>query len=182
MLNNRILIFLLFVGGLLYWIYLAQNQQGFFGESLNAGGNNNNLIGQKAPDFTVYDEKGTPLKLSDLKGKVVLLHFWATWCPPCASEFPTLNQFVSHYIGPDFVFAPVSLDENKDDVAAFRKQVKFDLPIYFDPEEGAVADKYGTYRLPETYLINKKGIVVYKMIGPQDWSKPIWQQKIKEVL
>lgn len=181
MLNNRILVFLLFTGGLLYWIYLTQNEQGFFGETLNAA-SSASLIGQKAPDFTVFDEKNSPLKLSDLKGKVVLLHFWATWCPPCASEFPTLNKFVNNFKDSDLVFVPVSLDENRGDVEAFRKQVKFELPIYFDPDGGALADKYGTFRLPETYLINKKGIVVYKMIGPQDWSKPVWQQKIRETL
>jgi len=179
MFEKRVLYFLVFLGIILYGVFLSQTNQGFLGETLQAS---SNIIGKPAPDFEVVSEKGERLALKSLKGKVVFLHFWATWCPPCAAEFSTIGKFVAQFTNKDFVIVAISLDESKNSVKEFRKTTKFDFPVYFDPEEGHIADIYGTFRLPETYFINKEGIVVRKISGPQNWLDPIWLTRINELL
>lgn len=137
--------------------------------------------GEPAPDFTVKDEQGREVRLSDLKGKVVLVHFWATWCPPCVSEFPLLNELYGKLKNSDFVLLAVSMDEKgKKAIDAFRKKISFDFPVYLNPDQ-TIADLYGSYGLPESFLIDKQGVIVRKIVGPQEWNKPSWEKKIREL-
>lgn len=148
---------------IILWVYLQ-----------NGSDAASDVVGKQAGDFTLKDEKGNTVHLADYKGQVVLLHFWASWCNPCVVEFPTLNNLYHAMEGKPFVILAVSMDEGgKKDIDAFRKNVKFDFNAVLNPDQ-TVADLYGTFRLPESFIIDKNGKVARKIVGPQDWTNPEW--------
>lgn len=139
-------------------------------------------VDKKAPNFTLEDEDGKLVSLSDFLGKVVLVHFWASWCPPCVEEFPTLDRFYKKFSVEDFVLLAVTVDEKESaDYENFKKKVSFDFPVLFDHREH-ISRTYGTYKFPEGYLIDRNGIVVKKIIGPQDWGEPKWESQVKQLM
>jgi thiol-disulfide isomerase/thioredoxin len=113
---------------------------------------------------------GSGLKLSDLKGKVILLNFWATWCPPCREEIPSMMKLDKAMVGKPFQIVAVSVDEGgKPVIDSFFKQSGFMLPTYLDPE-GKAARSYGVTGVPESFIIDKNGIIVKKIIGGIAWD------------
>lgn len=126
----------------------------------------------QVPDISVVSLDNQQLTLSSLKGKVVLLNFWATWCPPCREEIPSmmkLNKFMS---GKPYQMVCVSVDEGgKKAIEEFFKNSGFSLPAYLDPT-GQAAKTYGITGVPETFVIDKNGILVKKVIGGLDWNSP----------
>ena len=125
-----------------------------------------------APEVIVNSLKGVPLKLSDLKGKVVLLNFWATWCPPCRSEIPSMMKLGATMAGKPFQMIAVSIDEGgRPDIESFFQTSGFNLPAYTDPDNRA-AKTYGITGVPETFIIDRQGIIVKKVIGPMEWDSP----------
>ncbi len=126
-----------------------------------------------APDLTVTDLKGAPVSLSSLKGTVVLLNFWATWCPPCREEIPSMIKLAGAMAGKPFRMLAVSIDEGGvGAVEAYLKESgSAALPVYMDKENSA-ARTYGITGVPETFIIDKSGILVKKVIGPMDWNSP----------
>lgn len=128
------------------------------------------VVGSLAPDFTLKDLNGRPVQLSSLKGKVVLLNFWATWCPPCREEIPSMMRLNQAMQGKPFQMLAVSIDEGgKDAVESFFKKERFFLPALLD-SDGKVARRYGTTGVPETFVIDSKGVILKKVIGPIDWG------------
>jgi thiol-disulfide isomerase/thioredoxin len=126
--------------------------------------------GQTAPDFTLKDLNGHPVTLSQFKGKVVVLNFWATWCPPCRAEMPSMERLNEVYGSKDFVILAVNVEEDgKETVKAFLEKNPHNFTILLDSELKA-QDLYGVYQFPETFIINKKGQVVERVIGAVDWS------------
>jgi peroxiredoxin len=124
--------------------------------------------GQVAPDFTVSDGS-TSIHLANYRGKVVLLNFWATWCEPCVVELPSLLEL--HREQPDLAVLAVSIDEDPDAYSRFLLRRHVDLITVRDPAQSA-AKLYHTEQWPETYVIDRKGIIRRKFIGAQDWSNP----------
>jgi peroxiredoxin len=126
-------------------------------------------IGTNAPDFTVKDGDRT-VALHDLKGKPVILNFWATWCPPCIEEMPSLVQLQKR-IGTHAVILAVSIDT--DDLAyhKFLKDYNVNLLTVRDPSQ-TVPTLYGTSMWPETYIIDGTGTIRRKFIGAVDWTNP----------
>ena len=125
-----------------------------------------------APDISVNSLKNVPLKLSDLKGKVVLLNFWATWCPPCREEIPSMIRLNSFMAGKPFQMVAVSIDEGGQTVIdSFLRESGFNLPAYVDSDSKA-SKTYGITGVPETFIIDKNGILVKKVIGPLAWDSP----------
>jgi thiol-disulfide isomerase/thioredoxin len=126
-----------------------------------------------APDVTVVSlADGRPLKLSDLKGKVVMLNFWATWCPPCREEIPSMMKLNSLMAGKPFQMVAVSIDEGgKPLIESFFKQTGMFLPTYLDAS-GAATKAYGITGVPESFIIDKRGILVKKVIGGFAWDSP----------
>lgn len=129
------------------------------------------LIGQPAPLFTVQDS-GRKVSLAELRGKPVVLNFWATWCPPCIEEMPSLVAMGGRMKDKVTVLA-VSLDDDSD---AYRKFVR---DYGMEPSLLVIRDKhkesntlYGTFKFPETYIIDANGIVRRKFIGPSNWNSP----------
>jgi len=125
-----------------------------------------------APEITVSSLDGESLRISELKGKVTLLNFWATWCPPCREEIPSMMQLNSLMKDKPFQIVAVSLDEGgKATLEAFFRSSGYSLPTYLDADAKAVA-AYGVRSLPTTFVINKDGIIVKRILGPVDWNVP----------
>lgn len=125
-----------------------------------------------APVITVNSLNGKQLNLSDLKGKVVLLNFWATWCPPCREEIPSMMKLNNAMAGKPFQMVAVSIDEGgQPAIESFFKTSGFNLPAYTDPDSRA-AKAYGITGVPETFVIDKNGVLLKKVIGPMAWDSP----------
>jgi len=126
-----------------------------------------------APDISVVSlADGSTLKLSDLKGKVVLLNFWATWCPPCREEIPSMMKLNSFMAGKPFKMVAISIDEGgKPLIDSFFKETGFFLPTYLDAS-GASTKSYGITGVPESFIIDKQGVLVKKIIGGFAWDSP----------
>lgn len=125
-------------------------------------------IGQKAPVFTVSDGSQS-VDLAKLRGRVVVLNFWATWCAPCLEELPSLTAMQRQL--PQVQVLAVSTDEDAEAYTNFLQRHPLDL---MKVREGATKanELYGTFRYPETYVIDKTGVVRRKFIGPQTWTSP----------
>lgn len=139
--------------------------------ALSAGcnrGGHPRQIGNPAPDFTVVDGSRT-VALRSYRGKVVVLNFWASWCAPCVAEIPSLDALQKKM--PQIVVLGVSTDE---DAAAYQRFLAGHSIDYVTIRDGSQHSNhlYGTYRFPETYIIDKQGRIRRKFIGPQDWTTP----------
>jgi cytochrome c biogenesis protein CcmG/thiol:disulfide interchange protein DsbE len=140
------------------------------------------VVGGQAPGFSLPSPEGRRISLSDFRGKVVLVHFWATWCPPCVEELPALDALFRAVANKEVKVLAVSLDEGgADAVAAFLKRHALTLPVLLDPER-TVAGLYGTFKLPETYIVDRRGVVRYKAIGPRDWGDPAMKKIVQGLL
>lgn len=133
------------------------------------------IAGKTAKDFSV-EISGKPGRLSDYKGKIVVLNFWATWCPPCVEETPGLNRLQRHIASRNGVVLGVAADE---DLAAYEKFLRDQgviFPTYRDPatkdNHSPIAQTYGTSMYPETYVIDRNGKIARKFIGFQQWDSP----------
>ena len=127
-------------------------------------------IGEAAPDFAVQDSTRT-VALHDLKGKVVVLNFWATWCAPCVEEMPSLIQMQSRLKDQGVTVLAVSIDVDENAYNRFLKDHGVALLAVRDPEQKA-ARLYGTHGWPETYIVDRDGVVRRKFIGPVNWTHP----------
>ena len=121
-----------------------------------------------APDFTVSDGENT-IRLANYRGKVVLLNLWWSQCPPCIQETPALEQL--HHDRPDLAILAVSIDEDPVSYRRFLNRFHVDLNTVRDPDQ-TVAKMYGTDGWPETYIIDRKGVIRRKIVGDPDWSNP----------
>jgi len=136
-----------------------------------------------APDFTLPRYEGGPVTLSNLHGKVVVLNFWATWCPPCREEMPSMQTLWESLQGEDFELIAVNVGEDEDLVFAFRNEISKSLgfPILLDNNSEA-AGRYPIRGLPTTYILDKQGRIVYQAIGGRDWSAPGILKTIRDLL
>ena len=138
--------------------------------------------GDRAPEFRLMSVDGTQVDLAGMKGKVVMVHFWATWCPPCVEELPTLAVLNNAMTGKDFVLLAVSVDEGGAGVVtAFLQKNGLNLPVLLDPGH-ETASLYGTFKFPETYIIDRGGIVRQKVIGAMDWRDSQALQMLNDLL
>jgi peroxiredoxin len=125
-------------------------------------------VEKKAPTFSISNDSGS-VDLSKYRGKIVVLNFWATWCPPCIEELPTLMELQSRM--PQVAVIAVSTDEDADAYKRFLADHHLNLTTVRDGQQ-RISSMYGTFRYPETYVIDRNGILRRKFIGPQTWTSP----------
>ncbi len=130
----------------------------------------NSLAGKPAPPFH-FELEGKSASVHDFRGRVVLLNFWATWCPPCVEETPSLNRLHERIRSRNGTVLGISMDEDQDAYSLFLKQQRVSYPNFRDPSK-KIALAYGTSIYPETYIIDGDGRIARKIIGPQNWDSP----------
>ncbi len=138
-------------------------------------------VNDKAPDFKITTDSGRTLSRSDFGGKLLVLNFWATWCPPCIEELPSLNEFQRRLAPSGVVVLGLSVDRNEAAYRAFLKRAGIAFETARDPD-GSIGAGYGTFKYPETYVIDARGRVVQKHIGPRDWMDPELLASIQALL
>jgi len=139
-----------------------------------------------APPFELSDQAGRKHRLSDYRGRVVLLNFWATWCPPCVEEAPALEALAHAVSGPDIATIAVSVDEGWEDVKEFVEAQGFGtktpkLTLLLDVPR-KVAGSYGTTKFPETYVVDRDGQLLYRFVNKRDWSSEAAQACLRSLL
>ena len=128
-------------------------------------------VGEAAPDFTIPGLGQGSFALANYKQQVVVVNFWATWCPPCVEETPSLEKFAARVQPMGVTVVGVSVDLDRVALEKFVSDYHLSYPIALDPER-ALAARYGTFQFPETYIIDRNGRVAEKIIGPIDWQDP----------
>lgn len=125
-------------------------------------------VGEEAPNFTVEMFDGSTVSLAELRGKVVLLNFWATWCPPCREELTHVQEeIIDRFAERPFVFLPVSRGESREAIAAFREETGYEFPMGLDSTR-TVYDRFASNYIPRNFLIDAKGKVVAATVGFDD--------------
>ena len=125
---------------------------------------------QEVPNFR-FELAGRPQELSALRGQVVLLNFWASWCPPCVAEMPSLERLHQRLGGRGLLVLGISVDADSAAYDAFLRSNKITFANYRDPER-RISTVYGTFMYPETYIIDRQGRLVRKIIGSLEWDDP----------
>ena len=128
-------------------------------------------VGKPAPDFDTLDLDGKVWSLSKLKGKVVFVNFWATWCSPCREEMPSMQRLYTKLPKDKFEMIALFNNDKKPAVRNFVSQLGLTFPILSD-EHNFAGTKYGLTGLPETFIVDKQGVIREKIIGPAKWDSP----------
>jgi len=139
------------------------------------------LVGQKAPEFSVKDINGNLVSISSLKGKVILLNFWATWCPPCAAEMPSMDRLYQSFKNRGLMIIGVSMDGSVSTVKSFIKKTPVSFIVVVDSKQ-IISRSYKAFMSPLTFIIDKRGVVVDKYFGEQDWTDSAIVKKIESFL
>ncbi|MEP7351953.1 MAG: TlpA disulfide reductase family protein [Acidobacteriota bacterium] len=138
-------------------------------------------VGDKAPEFTFKTDSGKTITPTSFGGKLLVLNFWAAWCQPCVVEVPSLEQF-SRALGPQgVVVLGVSMDANPKLYEQFRSRFDVTFETAREPD-WKTSSQYGTFQIPETYIIDQSGKVVQKIISAQDWMNPAFLDSVKKLL
>ena len=132
-------------------------------------------VGDPAPDFSLVDRQGKTWVLSELKGQVVFINFWATWCPPCLKELPAMQRLYMALPKNDFKMLAI-LSNDKPALADFvANQKGITIPI-LDDSQNLAGSKYSLTGLPETFIVDKQGILREKFMGPAQWDAPDYKK------
>jgi len=136
-----------------------------------------------APDFSLKDMDGEQHSFKDYRGKVVMVNFWATWCPPCRREIPSMEALHQEFRDEAFAILAINEWESPDHVFAYMGQLSVfpNFSILFD-QEGGVSEAFGVKGLPTTFLVDKRGFVVFKAVGGRDFNHPEVIRMIRELL
>ena len=122
-------------------------------------------VGDDVPEFVVEMFDGQKINIKDLKGKIVLINFWATWCPPCQEELKRVQkEIIDRFKGKDFVFLAISREESKEQVKKFQERNGYTFPMGLDPER-KIYSKFATATIPRNFIIDKKGKIVEIEVG-----------------
>ena len=129
------------------------------------------IVGKPAPDFTLVDLEGKTWTLSELKGQVVFVNFWATWCPPCRAEMPSMQRLYTMLPKDKFKMLAVLSQDDPALARNYAAKLGIAMPI-LDDQANNIGPKYGLTGVPETFIIDKKGVLREKFIGPAHWDSP----------
>lgn len=137
-------------------------------------------IGEDAPDFSIPAFPTGTLNLKSYQGQIVVLNLWATWCPPCVEETPSLVRFAEKMKALGVIVLGVSVDEDAGALGEFINKNQILYPLGRDPDRSLSA-RYGTYQFPETYILDRRGHVAEKLIGAIDWDDPRIQKFVLDL-
>jgi peroxiredoxin len=137
--------------------------------------------GARAPDFTL-PRVGSPdpVHFAALRGRVVLVNFWATWCKPCEQEMPAMQRLYDALRGSGFELLAISVDDAPGPVEGFRSRLGLRFPILLDADQ-RVAHAYQTFRFPETLLVDADGEIVERYVGPKEWDAEAYVERIRRL-
>jgi peroxiredoxin len=139
------------------------------------------LSGTMATDFTLQSLDGESVTLSDLRGKVVLINFWTTWCQPCIIEMPSMEKLYRKYKDKGFTILAIDIMEKPETIRKFAKEKNLTFPILLDTK-GEVRGKYRVTGIPNSYLVHKDGKLVGRFIGPREWDNEHAEALLEELL
>ena len=130
-------------------------------------------VNRPAPDFQVFDAlSGQKLSSSDLKNKVLFLNFWASWCEPCKEEMPSIEMLNTELASQkDFLMVTILYKDSPSNALGYMKAKGYTFPVYTDTDESS-SKNYGVTGVPETYIVDKKGVLRRRVIGGADWNSP----------
>jgi len=132
-----------------------------------------------APDFTLESDDGKHYRLADYHGKVVMINFWATWCPPCRREMPSMERMWKKIKGKGIQVFAINVGEDADTIFEFRGSYPVTFPILMD-KDGRIVKQYPVTGLPTTYIIDPQGQVVYRAVGSREWDQAgLYEQLLK---
>ncbi|WP_420265654.1 peroxiredoxin family protein [Candidatus Magnetominusculus dajiuhuensis] len=140
------------------------------------------IIGKAAPDFTLKTLDGKNFSLSTLKGKTVLINFWATWCPPCVEELPSMNKLYLKYKQKGFEVVAISLDSSTTKVKKYIAKNPLSFIVLLDTDKRVAKKLYKVSAQPTTYLISSDGKIIRKFFGSVDWTDEVVQKEIEGLL
>ncbi|HWQ56434.1 MAG TPA: TlpA disulfide reductase family protein [Bryobacteraceae bacterium] len=138
-------------------------------------------VGDTAPSFSIATDDGRTVSAANFGGKLLVLNFWATWCPPCVQEMPSLDQFQKTLAPNGVVVLGISVDKNEQLYRSFLAKARVSFLTARDPDAKINAD-YGTFKYPETYIIDANGKVLRKYIGPEDWTNDRMLNDVRSLL
>ena len=137
--------------------------------------------GAAAPDFSLPKLGGGSVAFEELRGQVVLVNFWATWCKPCEDEMPAMETLYRELREEGLELLAISVDEDAAVVEEFGQRLGLSFPLLLDPDKRA-AEAYQTYRFPESFLVDRNGVVVERYIGPKEWDARAYMERIRRLL
>lgn len=137
------------------------------------------VAGDSAPDFTITTDSGHAVSVPNFKGKLLVLNFWASWCPPCVQETPSLSQFAAEFANRGVTVLAISVDKDEKAYKAFLERFK---PAFLTARDFKIHEDFGTFMYPETYLIDTQGKVVRKIAEAADWNDPQLRQYVSSLL
>ncbi|NKN31695.1 peroxiredoxin family protein [Marichromatium bheemlicum] len=126
---------------------------------------------QPAPGFTLQSSGGAPVALADYRGRVVILNFWATWCPPCRDEMPSMQRAYEALAADGVEILAINVDEDAATIAEFGARLGLDFPLLVDPASAVTLD-YGVRGLPTSYVVDRDGRLVFDVLGDLAWDDP----------
>src|SRR5262249_51777952 len=135
--------------------------------------------GDDAPEFQIRTDNGRSVSVPDFGGRLLVLNFWATWCPPCVQETPSLSQFAQTYAPKGVVVLGISVDHDEKAYNTFLQKYR---PAFLTARDGRIHEDYGTFMYPETYIVDTHGRVLKKIAEPADWMDPALTRYIDSLL
>jgi peroxiredoxin len=154
----------------------------FLGGQVHASGKGLTLLEDKpaVPDFNLKDVDGNSYRFSDLRGKVIIVNFWATWCPPCRAEMPSMQRAWEQLREEGILMLAIDVGEDEDAIFEFTASYPVEFPILLDTESD-VSEAWQVRGLPTTFVIDQWGRKVYRAVGGREWDAPELLQKVREL-